>query len=447
MKNIICDKNFRNKNNIPDRFIIICACNPYRILSEENQNLEFGMSIEKYKRRKLVYTVNPLPYSTLNFILDFNNLENETTKIYIKNMSNKRFPNISNNIRELITELVEKSHYFIKERSDISSVSLREINRFPKFYNYFIKYLNINRKLGQREIDSIILSLYFCYYLRIPTRNLRKEYINKIINSVKFNNEIIPFLEVTKRESDYITDKLLEGKIGYAKNKGLSENLFSEFICLNNKEPLIICGKPGSSKSLSVRILLDAMKGNNSRNEFLKQFKEIIPSFYQCSLSSTSQSVLKVFERARKKLKYKNNNIISLVFMDEMGIADESQNNPLKVIHSELDNNIEIEREEEKISFIGITNWSLDASKMNRAINVVVEEPDLDYLIETSKEIIRIINKDLIFNNEELIKAICEAYLNYKNDYLPQNNKEDFHGYRDFYYLIKYIFYNISENP
>ena len=342
---------------------------------------------------------------------------------------------------------MEKSHYFIKERSDISSVSLREINRFPKFYNYFIKYLNINRKLGQREIDSIILSLYFCYYLRIPTRNLRKEYINKIINSVKFNNEIIPFLEVTKRESDYITDKLLEGKIGYAKNKGLSENLFSEFICLNNKEPLIICGKPGSSKSLSVRILLDAMKGNNSRNEFLKQFKEIIPSFYQCSLSSTSQSVLKVFERARKKLKYKNNNIISLVFMDEMGIADESQNNPLKVIHSELDNNIEIEREEEKISFIGITNWSLDASKMNRAINVVVEEPDLDYLIETSKEIIRIINKDLIFNNEELIKAICEAYLNYKNDYLPQNNKEDFHGYRDFYYLIKYIFYNISENP
>ena len=103
VKNIICDKNFRNKNNIPDRFIIICACNPYRILSEENQNLEFGMSIEKYKRRKLVYTVNPLPYSTLNFILDFNNLENETTKIYIKNMSNKRFPNISNNIRELIT--------------------------------------------------------------------------------------------------------------------------------------------------------------------------------------------------------------------------------------------------------------------------------------------------------------------------------------------------------
>ena len=67
-----------------------------------------------------------------------------------------------------------------------------------------------------------------------------------------------------------------------------------------------------------------------------KQYNEVIPSFYQCSITSTSESVEQVFNRARKKLENLKYEINSLVFMDEMGIADESKNNPLKVLHSEL---------------------------------------------------------------------------------------------------------------
>ena len=39
--------------------------------------------------------------------------------------------------------------------------------------------------------------------------------------------------------------------------------------CIINKIPLIMCGKPGTSKSLSFQILYDSMKGERSDNEFL----------------------------------------------------------------------------------------------------------------------------------------------------------------------------------
>jgi hypothetical protein len=132
--------------------------------------------------------------------------------------------------------------------------------------------------------------------------------------------------------------------------------------------------------------------------------------------------------------------------MDEMGIADESENNPLKVMHSDLDENSWIKEEKEKIAFIGISNWSLDASKMNRTINIVVEDPDLNYIEETAKEIIRAININFLENRyEKIFKSISKAYLDYL-DVQKKYDKKDFHGFRDFYYLIKYIFNNISEN-
>ena len=64
-------------------------------------------------------------------------------------------------------------------------------------------------------------------------------------------------------------------------------------------------------------------------------------------------------------------NIISLLYFDEI-LAEISTNNPLKVIHYEL----EFDDNEQKIAFVGISNWSLDASKMNRNIFLSVNELD-----------------------------------------------------------------------
>ena len=288
VKRIICDEHFRKQIlKIPDRFIIICACNPYRVLQESNQNLQFGLSIRNQKKRKLVYTVNPLPYSMINFVLYFNDLSKETTLKYIEKMNEsiECKIEISSKNRELRNKLVYDSHFFIINKGDISSVSLREINRFGKLFSFFNeeylkKYRKSNSEKNELEIQSIALSLYFCYYLRLPSTELRKYYIKEVIK------KNIDFIKICEKETKFITDQVLYGKKGYAKNKGLCENIFSEFICILIREPLIICGKPGSSKSLSVRLVLNAMKGEKSKIDFFKQFPEVLPSFYQCSLTS-----------------------------------------------------------------------------------------------------------------------------------------------------------------
>jgi len=380
----------------------------------------------------------------MNFVFYFQDLSKETTKKYIEKMISKLI-GINDVNFKVILELIFESHFFIKDNSDISSVSLREINRFGKIYNFFLKYLKERSiqdndfNLSEKEIkeESIILSLYFCYYLKLPTTTLKDDYLKKIKSIKDFE-----YIKIFDRESKFIADKVLNGEKGYSINKALKENLFCEFICLLNKEPLILCGKPGTSKSLTIKLLINAMQGKFSKNEFFQNYPQIIPTYYQCSLASTSSGVQNVFNRARKKLENKDNkNKNILVLMDEMGIADISKNNPLKVIHYELDKNSDIKDAQNKFSFVGISNYFLDGSKMNRAFNKIIEDSDENDTIKTGKEIANsIITLDDF--SEKIIEIISKTYHYYINHFQPKKEIKDFHGFRDFYYLIKYIFYN-----
>ena len=42
---------------------------------------------------------------------------------------------------------------------------------------------------------------------------------------------------------------------GLAVNEALKENVFAFIVCVANKLPLIICGKPVCSKSLTINLL------------------------------------------------------------------------------------------------------------------------------------------------------------------------------------------------
>ena len=61
-----------------------------------------------------------------------------------------------------------------------------------------------------------------------------------------------------------------------------------------------------------------------------KTLPEIHPITYQGSESSTSEGIIKIFEDA-KKLLLKRQNRIPLVVFEEMGLAELSKSNPLKV--------------------------------------------------------------------------------------------------------------------
>ncbi len=99
---------------------------------------------------------------------------------------------------------------------------------------------------------------------------------------------------------------------------------------------------------------------------------------FQGSESCTSEGVEKIFERA-----YTNLNIpklIPTILFDEIGLAEISIHNPLKVLHSHLES-------KNKISFIGISNWELDASKMGRFLVVARPLPDKNELQDTAVKI------------------------------------------------------------
>ncbi len=54
------------------------------------------------------------------------------------------------------------------------------------------------------------------------------------------------------------------------------------------------------------------------------------------------------------------------IYFDEIGLCEYAPNNPLKVLHFLL----EPQFSDELVFFIALTNWNLDASKMNRGITL-----------------------------------------------------------------------------
>ena len=60
-----------------------------------------------------------------------------------------------------------------------------------------------------------------------------------------------------------------------AHNAALRENVFMMAVCVELRIPLFVVGKPGSSKSLAKSIIAESMKGQNSKAQFLKNFKSV----------------------------------------------------------------------------------------------------------------------------------------------------------------------------
>ena len=63
-----------------------------------------------------------------------------------------------------------------------------------------------------------------------------------------------------------------------AKNKALKENVFMMIVCIENRIPLFLVGKPGSSKSLSKAMVVDAMKGAASNQDLFRKMKRVSKS-------------------------------------------------------------------------------------------------------------------------------------------------------------------------
>ncbi len=241
-----------------------------------------------------------------------------------------------------------------------------------------------------------------------------------------------------------------------AHNAALRENVFMMAVCIENRLPLFIVGKPGSSKSLAKSIVANSMQGQYSSNRLLTHFKQIQLFPYQCNQFSTTTTLVEVFEEAKAFQKRQKDvkSFASVVVLEEIGLAEDTPGLPLKVLHPYLEDgtagiNPEDEdvKAEERVAFIGISNWALDPAKMNRGIMVTRSSPAQEELLKSAYGIAKMIQNDFIQDElsksfdglAEMYRRICEIQEMKKDNSSRNDEAREFFGLRDFYTMIKML--------
>ena len=514
-----------NLEKLEDNIRLIGACIPFRKRKELIER--YGLTRENYEDEQLVYKVEQLPQSLLYFVFNFGSLEDNNEKNYIKSIIHKLFIKEEEKLHDLTAEAISKCHIFLRRSfgNDPSIVSLREIARFKKcvefFDDYFIKkndflkmsYEIINNNDSEtkkvNKIKSIICSIYVCYYIRLKNDNIRNNFdyflrktILQITNvhceeieeekkcdlfyQIRYrklkdelrDNNFQEFSDLLKIEEDFLLAQI-ELDQGIGKNQLIKENLFLIFLAVVTKIPLIIVGKPGTGKSLSAQLIFNSMRGKyskskNSKKSFFSKYPRIYQTYFQGSESTEPEDVEELFKKTKESNnKYENNlESINMILFDKMDLAEKSPSNPLKVLHNKL----EYGGQAKEISFIGISNYSLDNTIINRAL--VLSLPNLEDKLEqlkfTAKSIVKSISEDIFYEDNLIFNILARAYFKYKyylsfikklivlKQYSENNNikgknfreiereqefikllkkdkkiNSEFHGNRDFYNIIK----------
>ena len=456
IKEIICDRRMLGES-IPPNIVFIAACNPYKLrtkdaLSDVNLGIKKNLLQDQIEQSRLLHRVYPVPDTMLEYVWNFGSLTPEDEARYITSI----LRNVNESMRQIFVNCIIASHKYYKAKEGVSSVSLRDVRRFTIFYEWFEKDISIKQsipppadyeKVPNAKVDPLfrcgLLSLLFCYYLRIQKPAEREEYLNAmlpILRHPRGTKTVKEIEDILFAEQMYI---LMRMKIpdDIAQNQALRENVYTMLICIMNRVALFIVGKPGCSKSLSIQLLVSNIRGRDSADPYFKKLNELVMVYFQGSNSCTSEGILKVFERAEKVLSIsKDRNFLPVFVFDEIGLAELSPYNPLKVLHSklEIDNDEEFKRED-KTAFIGISNWRLDASKMNRALYLARPDPTVEDLVFTGQQICKsITGAEEKF--AEYIDPLSKAYYRFRegDNKKEAKDSENYYGLRDFYSMIKH---------
>ena len=372
---------------------------------------------------------------------------------------------------ELVTHLLVTAQRVARKSEGTAwCVSLRDIARCLRLAKWWAKQLPFleerpwlktpqRLQVHDRLYNSIkclahkalILALGMCYHCRFPRGDSRHHFQQEISNVFqdKCRTQELPqggmqpriFRAVLRVQQEDFLERMRKKPPGTASNSALLENVFVILVSILNRIPVFVVGKPGSSKSLSVQLIRNNVRGKNSDDSFFRGERSFYFFSFQGSTSSTSDGIVKVFEKAEKFVNKDGavkNDILPVVLLDEIGLADVSPSNPLKVLHKLLEPE---NGEPPSVGVVGISNWPLDAAKMNRAIYLSRPDPDGDDLEETAKALrdAQLDPNDHLRQDhlsDRTLKCLAAAYHAYQQAQ-AKSSFAHFHGLRDFYYLVK----------
>ena len=219
------------------------------------------------------------------------------------------------------------------------------------------------------SVRAMLLSLAHVYYYRLPREVNRQQLCGNWNPHWTVLGESLSYEEfdlVLYAEHQLYCDNMELGE-GIAPNKALRENLFVMIVCIFNRIPLFVVGKPGTSKSLSMQIIANNLRGKQSDSRYWQAFPAVYVVPYQCSPMSTSASIRVQFDKACAYQQKQGINTVTVLLLDEVGLAEHSPDMPLKVLHEVL--------VDSPVAIVGISNWALDPAKMNRAVCLRRPEP------------------------------------------------------------------------
>lgn len=463
IKEILCDQTVKGKPlKMHSGLKIIAACNPYRKHSPEMvERLEragLGYRVKadqtedrlgKVPLRQLVYRVHPLPRSMASLVWDFGQLSDSTELSYIKQIVQKtirdhHLPAICTDI--IANVLGASQKYMRSRRNECSFVSLRDVERSMKvlvwFYHHSKIFFNdcFHLSEAQKTLRCLILSVGVCYYPSLVDKEQYLSVICRYFTDAPCSSATLQ--EVISSCQDFFLQNI-KTRETIAKNIALKENVFLMVVCIELRIPLFLVGKPGSSKSLAKTVVADAMQGQNSHYGLFKNLKQVHMVSFQCSPHSSPDGIIGTFRNCARFQKDKNmDEYVSVVVLDEIGLAEDSPQMPLKTLHPLLEDGcIDSDKPDPymKVGFVGISNWALDPAKMNRGIFVSRGDPSEDELVETAKGICASSNQ-ILLKIKHLFPSLAKAFLRI----CDETSKNQFFGLRDYYSLVKMLFATVK---
>jgi hypothetical protein len=361
---------------------------------------------------KLVYRVHPIPPTLKDYIFDFGALEPDTESLYIRSMvvHSHEISDIlahhQSTVVAVIAAMICRAQEFVRlYEGDPSVVSLRDVKRVLVLFRWFFKELpeqTTSQVIPLARAITLALAHVYCY--RIPSSTVREDLWDNVSAEIRDHfakyglvKEFQPLsvdktLQVVVAHAQKVFVDNLEIEDGISMNEALSENLFVSIVCILNKIPIFIVGKPGTSKTLAIQVIASNLRGDKSVRPFWHDKPSVHIFQYQCSPLSTSNSIKFQFESA-KAFQEHSSNVLTVLLLDEVGLAENSPDMPLKVLHYMLVN--------PPIAIVGLSNWTLDSSKMNRAVCLQRPEPSEIDIMVTGRSIVA---------TDDAAKAVINAY-------------------------------------
>lgn len=465
IKEVLCDNSVQGEELVSNTGLqIIAACNPYKKHTDEMierleaSGLGYQVRAEKTEDRlgsiplrQLVYRVHSLPPSMIPLVWDFGQLSDSTEQMYIEQIVQRqaKVSSIEDYIPTII-KVLTSSQKFMRERKDeCSFVSLRDVERCMQVFLWFYKnhpmVVRNLKDLSQREknnppfspasdrvIWSLLMATGVCYQSCLENRENYQNTISQILPHEYKPQRIMQEIQLVQ---DLLLNGVPMGKT-IARNEALKENFFMMVVCIELRIPLFIVGKPGSSKSLSKTLVADAMQGPTSHSDLYKKLKQIHLVSFQCSPHSTPEGIINAFKQCARFQESKNlDEYVSVVVLDEIGLAEDSPKMPLKALHPLLEEGCvdDEPKEHKRVGFIGISNWALDPAKMNRGIFVARGDLNEQELIKSARGICSS-EQHVLEKISHLFQPLAKAYMTVCDE------SNGFFGLRDFYSLIKMLF-------